>query len=151
MKLINMRLVDEPIAIYIEADGHTWDLHNAFALESVTQNIDERLVKLVWQLSGNGELPLPAEAAEILFEGVDYFEITPRDPEIPDLAEDTCLEGLTRIPPEDETGYLLANGVPWLDSEEDRFHLWFAFRSGQHIRVGAETATFKIIYKNVVS
>jgi len=146
MKLINLRLIDEPLSIYIEADAHTWDLHNAFALKGVSQNLSERSVSLLWQCSGYGELPLPVEGAEIVFAGVDYFEITPRDPAIPDFGEDSCLAGLSRVPSEVDTLTLIAQGGPLLnsESEEELFHLWFAFRGGQCIRVGAETATFRI-------
>lgn len=144
MKLINFRPQDEQLSFGIEADGQVWDFHDALDLEGVSQNIIERSVSLSWRPSHYGELPFPIQSVEIVFEGVDYFEVTPRDSEIPDFGEDTCINGLSRVPLEEDTRELIAHGVPQLDPEEQRFHLWFEFRGGQHIRIGAETATFQI-------
>jgi len=144
MKLINIRLNDEPLSICIEADGHVWDLHNAFEFEGLRQNIPEQSVHLFWRTSIYADPLQSVEHFGILFSGVDYFEVTPRDAEIPDFGEDLCLSGLSRVSPDDASQDLIAQGVPVPDFPDDRFHLWFAFRSGQHIRVGAETAIFRM-------
>ncbi|MBC7529698.1 MAG: hypothetical protein H7308_19390 [Chthonomonadaceae bacterium] len=144
MKLINMRLKDEPPSISIEAEGHVWDIHDLYDFEGVRQNINDRTVILLWRPSIYATPPLYARAFEIVFAEVDYFEITPRDSEIPDFGEDTCLNGLLRILPEENTSELIANGYPIeTDFPEERFHLWFMFRGGQNIRIGAETAIFR--------
>jgi hypothetical protein len=144
MKLINISLKDEPLSIYIQADGHVLDLHNAFDFEGFRQNIGERSVSLFWRSNRYAILPLPVLAFEIVFADVDYFEVTPRDPEIPDFGEDLCLSGLSRVWTNDATQELISHGVPLRPEFTDgRFHLWFAFRSGQNIRVGAKTAEFR--------
>ena len=144
MKLVNFRPQNEQLSFGIEVEGHVWDFHDALDLEGIHQNIIERSVSLCWRPSHYGELPFPVQAVEIFFVGVDYFEVTPRDGEILDFGEDTCLNGLSRVLPEDDTRELIAHGVPLLDPEEERFHLWFEFRGGQHLRIGAEAATFQI-------
>lgn len=142
MKLINIHLKDEPLSICIEADGNVWDLHNAFDFEGFRQNIGERSVSLFWKTSYYADAAKPVQEFEIMFATVDYFEVTPRDAEIPDYGEDFCLAGLSRIPVDEDSQELMAHGVPQVNFPDECFHLWFMFRSGQNIRIGAETAVF---------
>jgi hypothetical protein len=122
MDLVNFRLLD---MITIEAKAKEWDLHNAFSLDAIIQRIPERTVTLAWKLSGYGTPPSGVERIEIVFRDVDYFEVTPRDAEIPDFGEDLCLSMMQHEP-------LLGGG----------FHLQFEFRGGQNVRVGAREAKF---------
>jgi len=143
LKLINLNLIDEPLSICIEADGLVWDLHNAFDFVGLRQDIAERSVSLLWRSSRYSQSLLSApQAFEITFAVVDYFEVTPRDPEIPNFGEDFCLSGLSRVFSTDDTQDLINFGVPEPNFPDENFHLWFIFRSGQHIRIGAESATF---------
>lgn len=144
MKLVNLRLNGEPLASGIEAEGHVWDFHDSLALESTSQNVSKRSVRLSWRPGLYGELPFPVRAVELVFTGVSYFEVTPRDAEIPDFGEDTCLSGVSRVSPEEDTHELLVRGVPLLAPEVDQFHLWFEFRGGQRIRIGAKSVVFQI-------
>ena len=143
MQLINLRLREEPLSSGIEAEGHIWDFHDSLDFEGIYQKIGERSVTLSWRPGPYGALPFPVETVEIVFTGVDYFEVTPRDSEIPDLGEDTCLSGLSRVSPEADTQELIAHGVPLLAPSDERFHLWFEFRGGQRLRIGAERAIFQ--------
>ena len=48
--------------------------------------------------------------------------------------------------PELTSHTLVTKGIPLVDSDEESFHLWFTFRGRQHVRVGAESATFRLEY-----
>jgi hypothetical protein len=124
MKLNNFSLLDDMITI--EAEGEEWDLHNAFCLDVISHFVGERSATICWKLSGYRVPPPQAQGLEIMFHDVDYFEVTPRDSEIPDYGEDLCLNMLSRVP-------VLDGG----------FHLLFEFRGGQNVRVGARMAELK--------
>lgn len=144
MKLTNFRLENEPCPRGIEVDGNVLDLHNSFCFEELHQDIAERTVTMLWRPSGYGASPLPKYGFELVFSDVVYFEVTPRDQEIPDFGEDFCLGGVDPVPHDDDTFELLAHGVPYPPNfPDENFHLWFCFRSGQHVRIGAGSAEFR--------
>ncbi len=146
MKLLNFCLEDDMWPRGIEVDDFVYDMHNAFSFGGLKQNIAERKVTLSWQPSGYGESPLPTQGFEIVFSDVTYFEATPRDNEIPDFGEDLCLGGLSLAPADAETAEMLASGVPYIPFiPEGDFHLWFSFRSNQHVRIGSATAEFRVV------
>lgn len=140
MNLINLSLIEGQLGTKIEADAVTWDLHNAYTFKSFTHNVIERTVSLEWAAY---QIP-PDTVFRILFYEVDYLEISPRDPEIPDYGEDLCLDALSRVDPKGSMKAMIEYGVPQ-DPEYlgDNFHLLFKFRGEQHIRIGAKSAQFR--------
>lgn len=122
MDLLNFTILD---VITIEAECKEWDLHNAFSFDVITYQVADRSVTLTWKLSGFGVPPPDTQGFCITFSDVDYFEASPRDPEIPDYSEDLCLSMMSQVPT--ELGYS---------------RLQFEFRGGQVVTIGARSAAF---------
>ena len=136
MKFLNFSLLNEPCAIEIHALDCIWDLHNVAGFDGFCQDVQTNRVEMKWHIDPvNVPLKYPAHGIGILFKGVEYFEVTSRDSDMPH-SEDDCLAVVSRV--------LAGETFPRKpeDTEEREFHLLFEFQSGQKIRVGAEAAEF---------
>ena len=152
MNLVNFSIAKEPALICLEVEGQVLDLHNFFNFEGVYQNLAERTVSLVWRDNGNSPVRFEANGFELYFEEVNYFEVTPRDIEIPDFGEDLCLDGMALLKGDESTEQLVADqslAVWYPNSPLEYDHIWFAFRSGQRIRIGAKKANYRALSLDV--
>jgi hypothetical protein len=145
MRLTNFQLRRDTLAAEIEVDGFIWDIHNSADYVGLSQDIAANQVELSWRVNPSYTTKrYPAQAFSLRFDGVDYLEVTPRDPEMPDN-EDKCLDSLSRVYATDATAELIELGVPWPPPAEDEgaFHLLFHFRGGQRVRIGCRQAEFR--------
>ena len=136
MKLLNFSFLDEPYAVEIRAFDCIWDLHNVADFEGFCQNVKDNSLEMKWKINPNYALQkYPANSFGILFMGVEFLEVTPRDQELPHT-EDDCLASVSRV--------LIGEPLPRnpTDIGEKLFHLLFEFQSGQKIRIGAESVEF---------
>ena len=118
MKIKNFKLVEVKNQQIIEIDylGDIFDLHNAAEFLKVEYAIKTCILTLFWNYYFNGKNIIPIQ---LKFEGTNYFEISPRDNEMP-KEEDDCLEEIIY---------------------GEKFE--FRFMGGMKIVVGAEEVSFK--------
>jgi hypothetical protein len=90
MKLENFKLVEVVNQQIIEIDyqGEIYDLHNAAEFLRIDYIIKTSILTLFWKYYIDEKNIVQFQ---IRFEGISYFEIFPRDSEIP-KDEDDCLE-----------------------------------------------------------
>jgi hypothetical protein len=146
MQLMNFSIVgQEGIGIEIEAFGCIWNLH-ACPFLRMQHSIEEAKVELEW---GSNELmhpqsKYPASCFAIVFHNVSQFEVSARDREMP-LEEDLCLEFVSGV----HAPAILAETIYHSYSPTiplgPNFLLFFTFRGGQRILVGADRAEFVLL------
>ncbi|GIK68933.1 MAG: hypothetical protein HND27_10815 [Bacteroidetes bacterium] len=90
MKIENFKLVEVENQQIIEIDylGEIFDLHNAAEFLKIDYVIKTSILTLFWNYYFDEKNIIPFQ---IMFEGVQYFEIFPRDSEMPKV-EDDCLK-----------------------------------------------------------
>lgn len=146
MKLLNFHLTDGTHPIEIKALDLIWDLHNVMEFISISHDIKLNTVEMQWKVDQTYALQkYPSEGFSILFKDVHYFAIRQRDESLPH-SDDGCLASISRIHCT-ETWEVIEEygGVPPVeDIKGEDFHLLFDFQSGQKIRIGSETAEFKL-------
>ena len=136
MKLLNFSFVHEPYAVEIRALDCIWDLHNVATFEGFCQDVQSNSVEMKWHISReHARLEYPVDSFGIRFAGVEHFEVTPRDPEMPH-SEDDCLASVSRA----LVGEPLPRNPKEIEGKE--FHLLFEFQSGQKVRIGSEAGEF---------
>jgi len=136
MKMLNFMLLGEPYAIAIEAFDCIWDLHNVSDFRGFEQDIQNRTLTLRWRVNrDHASREYPAEAFGLIFRSADYFEVTPRDQGTP-FSEDECLHAVSRV----VRGESLPRSPK--DIEGLDYDLLLELQSGQHIRIGSQTAEF---------
>ncbi len=151
MHLTNFRVVENRRNIEISALGKVWNLHDAFYLglrHSFARDaggfIAGNQVELFWQVDPER---YSVSGFSLVFNDVDFFEITPRDAEMP-VGEDTCLSSVAEIPASEVTSEWKAQGIFAVFNPDgtlpgaDEYHLYFVFRNGQTVRIGGRTAKF---------
>ncbi len=151
MQLTNFRVVENRSNIEINAVGKVWNLHDAYYLglrHSFAHDADGFIsgnqVELSWQVDP-ARYTVPGFS--LVFRGVDFFEVTPRDAEMP-VGEDTCLSSVAEIPASEVTsewkaqGFLAVFNPDGSLPEAEEYHLYFVFRSGQTVRIGCQATEF---------
>ena len=90
-----------------------------------------------------------ASGFSLVFSEVDFFEVTPRDEEVP-VGEDMCLSSVAEMPASEVTSEWKAQRIvsvfnpdgTLLNAEE--YHLYFVFWGGQTVRIGCQSAKFVV-------
>jgi len=87
--------------IYIVFEGNHFDLHNDYDFTGYEYSVDACRLSLSWKI-GTGDWVRDGQPPSLRldFEGVSYFEVKPRNPELPHT-EDSCLDGFYFISNED--------------------------------------------------
>ena len=87
--------------IEIVVEGRRFDLHNDFGLESYAFEASPRRLTLKWTSRHS------RERLKLVFEGVSYLWVSPRDPAVPPT-DDDCLQfiGFQRLAGETATSFL---------------------------------------------
>lgn len=146
MHLLNFRLKGEYGTIKIDAEGETWNLHDALFL-GLRQwfRHDERgcplgtEAELCWQANPAVNT---ATVFSLRFHDVGYLEVTPRDSQMPP-GEDACLDSVGKVALTDDTAELLRTGYQNTEyNNAEEAHLYFRFRGGQTVRIGCRAAEF---------
>jgi|SRR5579859_5157108 len=133
-----MRLLNFAIDSSIEliSNGLIWDLHNCGNFEGLDLQPTENSVLMKWTAaypwSGRGN---NFSGVNLLFKGLYFLEIGPRDDELP-LTEDTCVAEMFQVTPlgRDKDPRLRA-----LTEWSGDFHLFFRFRGSRTIEIGSRT------------
>jgi hypothetical protein len=153
MQLTNFRIVEGRWNIEISALDKVWNLHDAYYLglrhsfaHDANGFITGNWVELSWQVD---PARYSASGFSLVFNGVDFFEVTPRDDEMP-AGEDTCLSSVAEMPSSEVTsewkaqGFLAAFNPDGTLPDADEYHLYFIFRGGQTVRIGCHMAEFVV-------
>ena len=151
MQLINFQVVENRRNIEISALDKVWNLHDAYYLglrHSFAHDADGFItgnqVELSWQVD---PARYSASGFSLVFNEVNFFEVTPRDEEMP-VGEDTCLSSVAEIPASEVTSEWKMQGIFAVFNPDgtlpaaDEYHLYFVFRGGQTVRIGCRTAKF---------
>jgi hypothetical protein len=135
MRLVNFEIIS---SIEMSSDGVIWDIHNCGHFNGLELLREENAILMKWIA---GDYPWFGQAKNfsgmnLLFKDLFFLEIGPRDDEMP-MTEDTCVESLLKVTPEDREKDPYLRAV--YDFSTD-FHLFFHFQSTRNVEIGSRTA-----------
>lgn len=144
MKLLNFSIVGEHgIGIEVEALGTIWNLHDS-SFRCLHHDILGAKVRLEWKNDSPATHEYPAVRFGIVFHGAHQFEVSARDHEMP-LDEDRCLEFVSGVDAPACLAETVYHGYSTVAPLGPDYLLFFTFRGGQRILVGADGAEFVLL------
>ncbi len=140
MQLVDFNIAKDKIAF--EYGDRYFDMHNCFDFVCLRYDVAVRTISFEWQKSAGGWVPEEdPQTIQLFIEGVSFFKVKERDPELP-YTEDDCLSSIGFFFDEllDDMENFPVHAIPG----EGRLHLSLIFESGLSVKVAAETAALKI-------